>query len=106
MKTKYIAVRGVLSLLSAAAAFSLASCGNAGNENTTACSEATAVEEVTTEEAIEIPDCPYEEMSVPQLQQVILGKLAANGPVTDQMKREVSANIWKDSLLNWAKSFR
>ena len=58
------------------------------------------------EEAIEIPDCPYEEMSVPQLQQVILGKLAANGPVTDQMKREVSANIWKDSLLNWAKSFR
>ena len=56
MKTKYIAVRGVLSLLSAAAAFSLASCGNAGNENTTASSEATAVEEVTTEEAIEIPE--------------------------------------------------
>ena len=56
MKTKYIAVRGVLSFLSAAAAFSLASCGNAGNENTTASSEATAVEEVTTEEAIEIPE--------------------------------------------------
>ena len=45
-------------------------------------------------------------MSVEELQAAILQKLAHNGPVTDQMRRDVAANIWKDSLLNWVKSFR
>jgi len=49
---------------------------------------------------------PYEQMSVEELQAAILQKLAHNGPVTDQMRRDVAANIWKDSLLNWVKSFR
>jgi hypothetical protein len=49
---------------------------------------------------------PYEQMSVEELQAAILQKLARNGPVTDQMRRDVAANIWKDSLLNWVKSFR
>ncbi len=48
----------------------------------------------------------YEEMTVEELQAAILAKLAANGPVTDQMKRDVSENIWHDSLVNWVKSFR
>ncbi len=58
------------------------------------------------EETVQVPDLPLEEMTVPQLQQVILQKLAANGPVTDRMKQDVKENIWKNSLLNWAKSFR
>ena len=49
---------------------------------------------------------PYEQMNVEELQAAILQKLAHNGPVTDQMRRDVAANIWRDSLLNWVKSFR
>ncbi|MBR2802898.1 MAG: alpha-amylase [Erysipelotrichaceae bacterium] len=48
----------------------------------------------------------YEEMSVEELQAEILEKMARNGPVSDQMKRDVYSNIWRDSLLNWVKSFR
>lgn len=52
------------------------------------------------------PGVPYEQMSVSELQAEILAKLAANGPVTDRMRREVSDNVYRDSLLNWVKSFR
>ena len=48
----------------------------------------------------------YEEMSVEELQQCVLDKLAKNGPVTDQMKHDVANNIYHDSLVNWVKSFR
>ena len=47
-----------------------------------------------------------EEMSVEELQLAILAKMAGNGPVTDQMKKTVTDNIWHDSLVNWLKSFR
>ena len=57
-------------------------------------------------EGIEIPNIPYEQMSVEQLQAVILAKMAKNGPVTDQMRRDVRANVWLNSLVSWAKSFR
>ena len=46
------------------------------------------------------------EMNIEELQAVVLEKLAKNGPLTDQMKRDVSENIWRDSLLNWIRSFR
>ena len=49
---------------------------------------------------------PYEQMAVEELQAAILQRLAHNGPVTDQMRRDVAANVWRDSLLNWVKSFR
>ena len=49
---------------------------------------------------------PYEEMTVEELQGAILEKLAKNGPVTDRMRMDVTENIWRDSLLNWVKSFR
>ena len=62
--------------------------------------------EETEAEPVQVPDIPFEQMTVPQLQQVILGKMASNGPVTDRMKKDVTDNIWKDSLINWAKSFR
>ncbi len=49
---------------------------------------------------------PYEEMTVPELQACILAKLAANGPVTDRMRKDVEENIYPNSLLNWVRSFR
>ena len=55
---------------------------------------------------IAVPDKLYEEMTVPELQAAILQKMANNGPVTDDMKRSVSDNVWHDSLVNWVKSFR
>ena len=49
---------------------------------------------------------PYEEMSVEELQAAILEKLSKNGPVTDQMRKDVAENVYLNSLLNWVKSFR
>ena len=49
---------------------------------------------------------PWEEMSVPELQAEILAKLAANGPVTARMEQDVLENVYRDSLLNWIRSFR
>ena len=57
-------------------------------------------------EDVEIPDIPYDLMTVEQLQAVILKKMANNGPVTDRMRRDVVENIWHNSLVNWANSFR
>ena len=49
---------------------------------------------------------PYEEMTIAELQQSILAKMASNGPVTDYMKKTVDENTHRESLLNWVKSFR
>ena len=57
-------------------------------------------------EDVDIPDIPYDLMTVEQLQAVILKKMANNGPVTDRMRRDVVENIWHNSLVNWANSFR
>ncbi|MBR3328089.1 MAG: maltodextrin glucosidase [Atopobiaceae bacterium] len=65
-----------------------------------------AKEATSTFQPVEVPSIPYEEMSVEQLQSAILEKMAKNGPVTDQMRHDVEQNIWPDSLINWAKSFR
>ena len=62
--------------------------------------------ETAEKESVLIPDIPYEEMTVEQLQAVILAKMAKNGPVTDQMRKDVEENIWHNSLVNWANSFR
>lgn len=50
-------------------------------------------------------DKSYEDMTILELQQTILAKMAANGPVTDQMYKTVEENVYRDSLVNWAKSF-
>lgn len=59
------------------------------------------------EETEIVPDWnkPYEEMSIEELQAVILAKMKKNGPVTEEMKRTVDVNTHKGSLLNWARSF-
>ena len=49
---------------------------------------------------------PWEEMTVPELQALVLQKLASNGPVTDRMRQDVAENVYRDSLLNWVRSFR
>ncbi len=40
------------------------------------------------------------------LQEAILAIMEKNGPVTDQMRRDVEANVYHDSLITWIKSFR
>ena len=54
---------------------------------------------------VTVPNKPYEEMTVEELQAAVLERLAKNGPVTEQMKKDVFQNIWHDSLVNWIKSF-
>ena len=49
---------------------------------------------------------PFEEMSVEELQAAIRARMARNGPVTEQMRRDVLQNVWHGSLLNWIRSFR
>lgn len=48
----------------------------------------------------------YEEMSIEELQEAILDKMRRNGPITDQMLRDVRENVYHNSLLNWVRSFR
>ena len=47
---------------------------------------------------------PFIKMIIPTTPH-ILAKMAKNGPVTQQMKKDVTDNIWHNSLVNWAKSF-
>ncbi len=54
---------------------------------------------------IAVPDKPYEEMTVEELQAAILEKMRKNGPVTEQMKKDVYENIYHNSLLIWVRSF-
>ena len=51
-------------------------------------------------------DKPYEQMSIEELQAEILAKMEANGPLNDRMIKDVRENVYRDSLLNWVKSFR
>ena len=48
---------------------------------------------------------PYEDMSVEELQEVILEKMRRNGPVTDYMLGTVRENTHHGSLVSWARSF-
>lgn len=56
-------------------------------------------------EKVTVPDKPYEEMTVEELQEAILGKMRKNGPVTEYMLGTVRENTHKGSLLNWVRSF-
>jgi len=39
------------------------------------------------------------------LQEAVLARMEKNGPITDQMRRDVENNVYHDSLINWIKSF-
>ena len=49
---------------------------------------------------------PFEQMDIEELHEVILAKMRKNGPVTEQMKRDVANNTHHGSLITWARSFR
>lgn len=51
-------------------------------------------------------DEAFEKGKIAGLQEAILAIMEKNGPVTDQMKRDVYNNEHHDSLINWVKSFR
>lgn len=55
-------------------------------------------------------DAAYEEAfekgKIAGLQEAILAIMGKNGPITDQMRRDVMDNVYHDSLINWIKSFR
>jgi len=58
------------------------------------------------EEKVEVDvNKPFEEMTVGELQQAILERMRRNGPVTEQMKRDVMENVYHNSLVTWIKSF-
>lgn len=48
----------------------------------------------------------FENGKIAGLQEAILAIMEKNGPVTDQMRRDVEANVYHDSLIAWIKSFR
>lgn len=48
----------------------------------------------------------FEKGKIAGLQEAILAIMEKNGPVTDQMRRDVMDNVYHDSLVNWVKSFR
>ncbi len=61
---------------------------------------------VQTEKAIEQKvNKSFEEMTVEELQDAILERMKRNGPVTEQMKKDVLENIYHNSLVTWIKSF-
>ncbi len=47
----------------------------------------------------------YEDMTIEELQEAILERMRKNGPVTDQMKKDVRENVYHNSLVNWIRSF-
>lgn len=63
-------------------------------------------------EIVEIEKAPvikqnktYEEMTVEELQAAIIERMERNGPVTEQMKKDVYENVYHNSLVTWIKSF-
>ena len=48
----------------------------------------------------------YEEGIIAGLQEAIIAIMEKNGPVTEQMRRDVLNNTHHDSLIIWVKSFR
>ncbi len=56
--------------------------------------------------AREALDEAFEKGKIAGLQEAILAIMSKNGPITDQMRRDVADNVYHDSLINWIKSFR
>lgn len=51
-------------------------------------------------------DEAFERGKIAGLQEAILAIMSKNGPITDQMRRDVTDNVYHDSLVNWVRSFR
>lgn len=47
----------------------------------------------------------FEQMTVEELQEAIIERMKQNGPVTEQMRKDVLENVYHNSLVTWIKSF-
>ena len=64
-----------------------------------------APQEIRTAAVSAAPEKSYEDGIIEGLQQAVLARMEKNGPVTEQMRRDVENNVYHDSLINWIKSF-
>ena len=65
-----------------------------------------AAETNTSNSVFDSEQLAFEKGKIAGLQEAILAIMEKNGPVTDQMRKDVEANVYHDSLINWVKSFR
>ncbi|MCI9378291.1 MAG: alpha-amylase [Eubacterium sp.] len=85
-------------------------------ETSNSASKAKASDQVQAEKASEqkkeIPSAvqkdseEFQKGRIAGLQEAILAIMEKNGPVTDQMRKDVLDNVYHDSLITWIKSFR
>ena len=68
--------------------------------------EAAPIEKSASAEVTDNANEAYEKGRIAGLQEAILAIMEKNGPVTEQMKKDVTDNVYHDSLINWIKSFR
>ena len=47
----------------------------------------------------------FVDMTVEELQEAIIERMRRNGPVTEQMRKDVIENVYHNSLVTWIKSF-
>ena len=60
----------------------------------------------TVQSPVENKTCEeFEKGKIAGLQEAILAIMSKHGPVTDQMRKDVTDNVYYDSLINWIKSF-
>ncbi|MDE6433262.1 MAG: alpha-amylase [Lachnospiraceae bacterium] len=82
---------------------SLATAGNTASQE----KSTSAAPKVTSTEGsvFDAEQLAYEKGKIAGLQEAILAIMEKNGPVTDQMRKDVTDNVYHDSLINWVKSF-
>ena len=80
--------------------------GNAGAEPGAAGSGDTAAGGSGKPEDVANDNKSYSDGIIAGLQEAIIAIMEKNGPVTDQMRRDVYNNTYHDSLITWIKSFR
>ena len=78
----------------------------AGAEAGAACESKEGDKKEPEKKGAETDDRTYQEGMIAGLQEAIIAIMEKNGPVTDQMRRDVYNNTHHDSLITWIKSFR
>lgn len=75
-------------------------------DSTTDSSDSTAFASTTCESSSSSSQAAsFEDGIIRGLQEAVLARMEKNGPITDQMRRDVENNVYHDSLINWIKSF-
>ncbi len=77
-----------------------------GTDSTTDSSDSTSFASTTCESSSSPSQvASFEDGIIRGLQEAVLARMEKNGPITDQMRRDVENNVYHDSLINWIKSF-